>query len=149
LLVLINVRLVMTNSYLQLEYNKPDFPPDEYGFTLQDRLYYAPFALQYLLNDAGIDYIGNLKFPDGRPLYMQRELQHMVDVKSVFRGALLALGITLLIFVIASSILISSASGRRALRRGLFSGALLMLVILSGLVLMLFINWDAFFTGFH
>jgi integral membrane protein (TIGR01906 family) len=149
LLVLISVRLVMTDTYLQLEYNKPDFPSDDYGFTLQDRLHYAPFALQYLLGSDGIDYLGKLKFADGRPLYNDRELEHMVDVKNVFRGALLALGVTLLIFSISLSILMRSPAGLRALRLGLFSGGLLMLAILGGLVLMLLINWDAFFDGFH
>src|SRR5258708_38715958 len=81
LLVLLCVRLVMTNTYLQLEYNKPDFPPDGYGFSLQDRLHYAPFAIQYLLGPDGIEYLGKLTFPNGRPLYSQRELQHMVHVK--------------------------------------------------------------------
>lgn len=149
LLVLISVRLVMTDTYLQIEYNKRDFPPDDYGFTLQDRLHYAPFALQYLLGSDGIDYLGNLKFPDGRPLYNERELEHMIDVKTVFRSTLLALGITVLIFAGSLSILIGSQEGRQALRVGFFSGGLLMLVILGGLILLLLTNWDAFFTDFH
>src|SRR4051812_48709862 len=79
LLIMISVRLVMTDTYLQLEYNKPDFPPDGYGFSLRDRLNYAPFALNYLLGNDGIDYLGRLTFADGRQLYSERELQHMVD----------------------------------------------------------------------
>src|SRR5438552_15740472 len=100
LLVMLCVRLVMTDTYLQLEYNKPDFPPDGYGFSLQDRLHYAPFALNYLLGSDGIDYLGKLTFPDGRPLYGERELQHMVDVKKVFTGVLIVLSVTVLIFAV-------------------------------------------------
>ena len=125
LLVLLCVRLVMTDTYLQLEYNKPDFPPDGYGFSLQDRLHYAPYALDYLLGSDGIDYLGKLTFPDGRPLYNPRELEHMVDVKNVFRGALAALGVALLLFALALAVLLRSPAGLRALRIGMFSGGLL------------------------
>src|SRR5258708_12326206 len=149
LLVMLCVRLVMTDTYLQLEYNKPDFPPDGYGFSLQDRLHYAPFALNYLLGSDGIDYLGKLTFPDGRPLYNPRELEHMVDVKNVFRGALAALGVALLLFALALAVLLRSPAGLRALRIGMFSGGLLMLVILAGPVIPLLTNWDTFFPSFH
>src|SRR5258708_37489719 len=82
-LVLFSVRLVMSDSYLQIEYNKPDFPPDSYGLSLQDRLQYAPYALNYMLGPYSIDYLGNLTFPNGAPMYNARELQHMQDVKAV------------------------------------------------------------------
>jgi len=34
LLVLTSVRIVMTDTFLTLEYNRPGFPPDRYGFTM-------------------------------------------------------------------------------------------------------------------
>ncbi len=149
LLVLISVRLVMTETYLRLEYSKPDFPPDSYGFSLSDRLYFGPIALQYLLSDQGIEYLGNLTFRDGRPMYTGRELQHMVDVKNVLRATLLVLGMMAVLFAIIVIILIRSLEGRQALRNGVMTGGALMLVILVALVALLLVNWDAFFTGFH
>src|SRR5258706_12731938 len=88
LLVLISVRVVMTDSYLNIEYNKPDFPEDPYGFTLTDRLHFAPYALNYMLGPGDISYLGDLKFTNGNPLYNSRELQHMIDVKRVFQLAI-------------------------------------------------------------
>src|SRR5258707_5245137 len=149
LLALISVRLVMTETYLVLEYNKPDFPPDDYGFTLADRLRLAPYALQYIMGNAGIEYLGNLTFDSGQPLYTQRELQHMIDVKTVVHAAMLVLIATAILFVFAAAIMARSIEGRRWLRRGLFSGALLVLVILIALGSLLTVNWDTFFTGFH
>lgn len=35
-----------------------------------------------------ISYLGDLKFENGSPLYNERELTHMADVKNVVRGAL-------------------------------------------------------------
>src|SRR5258708_24984560 len=116
LLVLISVRLVMTETYLRLEYNKPDFPPDSYGFSLADRLYFGPIALQYLLGDQGIGSLGNLTFRDGRPMYTERDLQHMVDVKNVLRATLLAMGIAFVLFAIAVIIFIRTDDRRQALR---------------------------------
>ncbi len=47
-----------------------------------------PTPSNYLLNDAGIDYLGDLTFEDGSPLYRAKELQHMEDVKIVMQAAL-------------------------------------------------------------
>src|SRR5579859_5704309 len=82
-LLLLSARLVMSDTYLQIEYNKPDFPPDSYGLSLQDRLQYAPYTLDYMLGPYPIDYLGNLTFPDGSPLYNAREVQHLLNVKTV------------------------------------------------------------------
>jgi integral membrane protein (TIGR01906 family) len=149
MLVMISVRVIMTEAYLALEYSKPDFPPDFYGFTQADRLSYAPFAVQYLLNGAGIEYLGNIKQSNGQPLYNERELSHMVDVKTVTQVALAALGGAVALFVLLVTIMIRTEEGRRSLRQGLLSGGVLMLVILAGLVMYVLLNWDAFFNSFH
>ena len=87
-LVLAGVRLLMTPAFLQIEYRLPNFPPDPYGFTRQERLYWSRIALDYLLNSADISFLGDLRFEDGSPVYNARELSHMVDVKLVLRAVL-------------------------------------------------------------
>src|SRR4051794_3995393 len=87
LVVMIFVRLIMSPLYPQFEYNRPDFPVDYYGFTTQDRLAYAPYAIQYLLNGDDISFLGNLRFPNGTEMYNTHELQHMRDVKNVTKYA--------------------------------------------------------------
>jgi integral membrane protein (TIGR01906 family) len=87
-LVLAAVRLMMTPAFLQFEYSTPKFPEDFYGFTKAERMQWSKIAVDYLLNDAGIEFLGDLKFPDGSALYNQRELGHMVDVKNTVEGAL-------------------------------------------------------------
>ncbi len=84
----LGVRLLLTPAFPQIEYHVPDFPPDEYGFTTAERLRWGTAGINYLLNDSGISYLGNLKFPDGSPLFTDRELSHMHDVKRVTRGFL-------------------------------------------------------------
>jgi integral membrane protein (TIGR01906 family) len=82
------IRVLLTPLFYQTEYNMPYFPPDEYGFTKADRLKWAPYAVNYLVNSADISYLGDLKFDDGSPLYNERELRHMQDVKRVTQSAL-------------------------------------------------------------
>lgn len=82
------LRILLSPLFFNIEYRMPYFPADEYGFTQQDRLRWAPFAVDYLINNADISYLGDLKFENGSPLYNERELTHMADVKNVVRGAL-------------------------------------------------------------
>ncbi len=148
-LLLLSVRLVMSDTYLQIEYNKPDFPPDSYGLSLQDRLQYAPYPLDYMLGPYPIDYLSTLTFPSGSPMYNQRELQHLVDVKRVFGAAMFALAVALFILALSILVLRETEAGRIALRRGLFSGALLLLTILALLVVLVLSDWNDFFDRFH
>src|SRR4030095_4358700 len=87
-LIGLGLRVLLSPLFLQIEYNMPYFPPDEFGFTKEDRLKWAPYALAYLTNNEDISYLGDLKFDDGTPLYNERELSHMDDVKLVTQGAL-------------------------------------------------------------
>jgi integral membrane protein (TIGR01906 family) len=82
------LRILLTPIYYTAEYNMPYFPPDEYGFTQQERLRWAAFTVDYLVNNADVSYIGDLKFDYGDPIYNKRELSHMADVKNVVKGAL-------------------------------------------------------------
>ena len=82
------LRILLTPFFFNIEYRMPYFPADDFGFTQQDRLKWAPYAVEYLVNSADISYLGDLKFEDGNPLYNDRELSHMADVKNVVRGAL-------------------------------------------------------------
>ncbi len=145
LLVMINVRLAMSPIFLNFEYNRPNFPVDFYGFTQEDRLRYAPYAIDYLLNGEDIPFLGDLKFDDGTSLFNTRELRHMRDVKTLTQAAY------------AGAVLIAAlatGAGYLLWRRGrlyaaLFRGALVTLAIIAAIVLGAILSWDVFFTGFH
>lgn len=149
LLTLASVRIVMSPLFLQLEYNRPGFPNDIYGFTREDRLHYAPFAVNYLLNGEEIDYLGSLTFADGSPLYTARELQHMVDVKIVTQAAFLFLAALLVITALLGVWLWRDSDRRVVLYQGLFNGAVLTLGLIAMIVVGAVIAWDVFFTTFH
>jgi len=154
-LIGMGLRVLLTPLFLRIEYNMPYFPPDEYGFTKEDRLKWAPYALNYLLNSADISYLGDLKFDDGTPLYNERELSHMADVKRVAQGALrvwyVSLGLLALLGLWAWR-----ADWMQAYRLGLMRGGWLMvgLAVVVGLIVVVGISinpnvfWN-FFAGFH
>ncbi|GAB4504312.1 MAG: TIGR01906 family membrane protein [Anaerolineales bacterium] len=144
----LGLRLLLTPVFLQIEYNLPGFPPDEYGFTTTDRLYYAPFALDYLLNDQDISYLGRLTFPDGAPLFTARELSHMQDVKIITQASLKIWYATwLLLFLLG----IWAWQGKRwqAYRQGLRRGGWLMMGLTATVGLFAALAFWQFFSLFH
>ncbi|MFZ5855545.1 MAG: TIGR01906 family membrane protein [Chloroflexota bacterium] len=151
----IALRLLLTPLFLQVEYRMPGFPADEYGFTREDRLRWAPFAVDYLTNREDISYLADLKFDDGTPLYNERELSHMDDVKRVTRGAL-----NVFYLALAGLALLGLWSKRpqqwAAFRQGLKRGGGIMVgiagviaaVVVVGMFLLPDLFWS-FFSGFH
>lgn len=154
-LIGLGLRLLLTTAFLNVEYNMPYFPPDQYGFTKEDRLKWAPYALEYLVNRADISYLGNLKFDDGTPLYNERELSHMDDVKRVTKGALNTWHVTLLL-LLALWVWSRLGGWGQAYRQGLMQGGWLMvglaavigLVVVIGIAINPNVFWN-FFAGFH
>lgn len=147
-LLLTAVRFLVTPIFVQLEYRTPNFPPDPYGFTLEDRLYWSRFALNYLLNDEGISYLGDLRFQDGTPVYDEAELTHMVDAKNVFRSAL---------FIWYGTLVVMLILGVWAWRgdwwddfcRGLARGGWLTVILVGLTTLFVLIGFGFFFVAFH
>lgn len=148
LLVLVSVRLVMTEAFLQLEYNRPGFPEDEYGFTTEDRLEYGPYGVNYLLNDADISYLGDLEI-DGQPAFDMDELQHMEDVKIVTQRAFQVMLIVGSLWAGSSILLVRRPPTRKALRQAWRWGGLATFVLIGVGLVAVVVSWGFFFDTFH
>ncbi len=127
-LIGLGVRLMLTPFYLSFEYNRPDFPPDQFGFTTQDRERWGLYGVDYLLNSADISYLGNLKFADGSSLFNERELSHMHDVKNVAQGFLRIWYVDLVLLVL-TGLWAWRAGWLPTYRRGLRWGGWLTLIL--------------------
>ena len=147
-LVFLGMRLLLTPVFLKIEYRMPAFPPDSYGFSLQDRLHWSQFALQYLVNAADINYLGDLSFPDGSPLYNSRELSHVQDVKNVVQPVL-KIGNGVWIVVLGLGIWAQCGSWWQAYRRGLWRGGWLTVVEVAAIAVFATTSFWQFFTDFH
>ena len=154
-LIGLGLRVLLTPAFLKVEYNMPYFPPDEFGFTKADRLKWAPYALNYLTNSADISYLANLKFDNGKPLYNERELSHMNDVKRVTQGALRVWYVSLVLLALLG-VWAWLGGWWSAYRLGLMRGGWLMVVLAVAVGLIALIGilispdiFFSFFTGFH
>ncbi|MBN2046071.1 MAG: TIGR01906 family membrane protein [Anaerolineales bacterium] len=147
-LVLSGIRLLLTDTFVQIEYNLPWFPEDPYGMTKAQRLEYAPIALEFLLNGAEESFLGDLKFDDGTVLFNQRELDHMVDVQVLTVAFLRVWYITV---VLLAGLLIWAWRGGwwPELKQMLSTAGWIVLAILGTLMLLMLLSFDFVFTNFH
>jgi integral membrane protein (TIGR01906 family) len=161
-LVLGAVRGVLNPLFLEFEYRTPNFPPDSFGFSMDERLRYARIALDYLLNDEDISFLAEQRFPDGEQappascvymedctlMYNQRELKHMEDVKEVVQASLMVWYGAIVILLVAAG---WAWRGEWAddYRWALARGGLLTLILIFGVLLLVLAAFGIFFVAFH
>ncbi len=147
ILLILAIRLVASPIFLWIAYQRPGFPADGFGFTTADRMTYGSYGVDFLNNVADSRYLGELRDPNGNPLFLGTEVQHMADVKNVMSFTYLG-GIVLgVVALIALAYLGKRYAG--GIRRGLFAGSVATLVLLAGLTTVAILGWDTFFTTFH
>lgn len=145
--LLSNLYFLATPAFLRLEYGKPSFP-EAPGFTAEERLQQADASVAYLRSSRGIEALEELK-QDDQPLYNERELSHMADVKVVMTWAFAAQNIALAVLVIMVIYVATRRDLRSRLPKAVFWGcaALAGAILLVGLAAA--INFDFFFVLFH
>ena len=161
-LVLSTVRLVLNPWFLEFEYHSPGFPADSYGFSLEDRLYWSRFAVDYLINDASISYLADLRFPEGQvtpapsclymedctKLYNDRELQHMIDVKNVVQAAMLV-WLAAIMIALALALWVWRGGWWLEFRLAIARGGWLTTVLMIFILLLALLAFNFIFVLFH
>jgi integral membrane protein (TIGR01906 family) len=147
-LIFLGLRLLLSPLFLQIEYRMPGFPEDSYGFTLADRLHWSPIAVRYLLNDADISFLSDLTFPDGSPLFNERELSHMLDVKNVVQPAL-KIGYGVWFVILGLGIWAQWGRWLPVYLRGLKRGGWLTIALVAVIGIFAATSFWTFFTDFH
>jgi integral membrane protein (TIGR01906 family) len=147
-LLMLGVRLLLTPLFPAIEYQMPGFPPDSYGFSQQDRLTWAQPSILYLVNDQPLSYLADLRLADGSPLYNERELSHMQDVKNVVQ-TLLRVWYLHLAGLMGLALWAGRTGQKQAILRGLSQGGFLTVALLLGLGAFAAISFWEFFAWFH
>lgn len=147
-LLMTSVRLLLTPQFVDIEYSMPGFPEDAYGMTFPQRRQYAKLALDYLLNDEGISFLGDQHFEDGTPLYNERELSHMEDVKELTQ-AVMNVWILLLAGLVIVGVLAWRFGHWEAMRAGLARGGQITIGLIVLVLVFVALSFNALFTGFH
>jgi integral membrane protein (TIGR01906 family) len=161
-LVLGTIRILMTPLYAEIEYRTPGFPDDTYGFTLEERLYWSRISIAYLVNNEGINYLADLRFPEGQQIpepacsyvddcsrfYNDRELQHMVDVKNVVQRAMWVLWISIgLLFV--TGVVAWRGGWLGDFRASVARGGWLTVILAGSIILFVILAFGVIFVWFH
>ncbi|MDQ3911896.1 MAG: TIGR01906 family membrane protein [Actinomycetota bacterium] len=143
-LLLTNVRLVMSHTYVHWEYSKQDFPPAA-TISPAERLSTALASLDFVRGQLSETEFRALEV-DGQPAFNEREVRHMLDVRNVAARASLVhiLAGTLL----TAALLLLALRGRWA-ARALVAGSLTTVVSLLLIGLLAALSFDRFFALFH
>ena len=153
-------RLLLSEPFLQFEYQRHGFPADVYGFTVDDRLAYGRIAVDFLFNGEGIDYLASLRLPaemcwisdagaKSCALFNERELRHMSDVK---RTTSAAFALATLCAFLGLGAVVGAWRHERArsyILVGIRRGCRLTLWTVASLALLSLTAWDRAFEAFH
>ena len=146
--IMTSVRAMLTPAFLVVEYNMPGFPEDVYGFSQADRLHFGNISVKYLTNSAGPEFLADIQMQDGNPLYNERELSHMVDVKNLVQ-------VTIRIWLVVGAglavlgILAAARGWLAEFWKAVFRGGWFTLGLIALLLAAVTINFNALFTVFH
>jgi integral membrane protein (TIGR01906 family) len=148
LLMMTSIRILLNPFFLDYEYNLPNFPADEFGFSKADRLHWGKLSLDYLTNSAGPEFLADLKFEDGDPIYNVRELSHMLDVKNLVQ-LMIKIMLPMAGFLVLAWVLAWRLGWIPQFWKSISQGGWLTLGLIGLVLIGTVINFDAIFTSFH
>ena len=148
LIITSGMRISLSPLFYTFEYRLPNFPPDPYGFTLADRLRWAKFSIDFISGKIDTSTFAGAQQPDGNPLFNQREIAHMVDVRNLTIVMLWVWRFLILTFLL-SFLFFKSKNDEVQFMRALAHGARLTLFFIAAVLIFLTINFNQLFTAFH
>jgi integral membrane protein (TIGR01906 family) len=111
-------------------------------------LHWGRYAVDYLVNDAGIEYLGDLRFDNGTPVFNERELGHMLDVKIVVQAAIRVLLIALVVMLLLG-VWAWRGEWQNDFYAALVRGGWLTIFLFAGVILFVLISFGVIFVAFH
>ncbi len=146
--LMIAIRAVASAPFLWLEYHRPGFPEDSYGYYLVERMRLGSYGVDYINNFAPREYLARVTTgADNTLAFTEAEVNHMHDVKWVLLIATVAVAALFLLTLISSISLRERAPG--TIRRSLFCGAWITLGLIAVLGVVGVFGWEWLFTTFH
>ncbi|OFP78180.1 hypothetical protein HMPREF2971_06115 [Rothia sp. HMSC066G07] len=146
--LMIAIRTVASAPFLWLEYHRPGFPEDSYGYYLVERMRLGSYGVDYINNFAPREYLARVTTgADNTLAFTEAEVNHMHDVKWVLLIATVAVAALFLVTLFSNISLRERAPG--TIRRSLFTGAWITLGLIAVLGVVGFFGWEWLFTTFH
>lgn len=146
--LMIAIRTVASAPFLWLEYHRPGFPEDSYGYYLVERMRLGSYGVDYINNFAPREYLARVTTgADNTLAFTEAEVNHMHDVKWVLLIATVAVAVLFLVTLFSSISLRERAPG--TIRRSLFAGTWITLGLIVVLGVVGAFGWEWLFTTFH
>ena len=147
------VTAVIAWDYPAFEY--PRIESDRYGWTDEQRLELGGATLDYIQSplpaEEAIVLLEELRLPEDpeSPLYIEREIGHMLDVKILFDAIQRYFLVLALLMVFGLVYFFAQPSLRPIGADMVYKGGLATVIVLTGIGLFIGIGWSLFFTTFH
>ncbi len=146
---LIPIRLAMQPWVVPFLYSLPNFPPEVYGMSDEERLRLGLIGMDSVIGPRGVEVLREARLSDGAPAFNEREIRHMQDVRDLI-GWLFPLHT---VITALAGIAVIALAARRATRRlvgsALIAGVIATAASVIGLGVFAVVGWDLFFTAFH
>jgi len=147
-LVLGGIRVFLSEAWVKYEYSRPTFPNDDFGFSYQEREKFGTDGIQYLVSNNDIEFLATKTYGRG-PLFTQKELLHMQDVKGLVSLLRWTLRIAVVALIGISLWLAKDNEGRKLIIQTTVMAGLITLnfMLIAAVVVML--DFDVVFEEFH
>ncbi|MGQ9814215.1 MAG: TIGR01906 family membrane protein [Candidatus Roseilinea sp.] len=146
---LIPIRLAMQPWVMPFLYSLPNFPPEIYGMSDDERLRLGLIGMDSVIGPRGVAVLREARLSNGAPAFNEREIRHMQDVRDLI-GWLFPLHTVISALTgVAVIALALRRDTRRLVGSALIVGVLFTAVTVIGLGVFAVVGWDIFFTAFH
>jgi integral membrane protein (TIGR01906 family) len=144
----LSILVLLSPIFINLEYRRPGFPDDSYGFTTAERLDFGNQTRRYLISNYTLEDLQQLVFENGDPIYIERELSHLEDVKIVLQGVLKVFYGAAAVYVLGG-LIARSRGWQNIYLKAIFLGGKITAGLLVMILFLTLISFQALFTNFH
>ena len=144
----LSILVLLSPIFTNLEYRRPGFPDDSYGFTTAERLDFGNQTRRYLISNNTLEDLQQLVFENGDPIYIERELSHLEDVKIVLQGVLKVFYGAAAVYVLGG-LIARSRGWQNIYLKAIFLGGKITAGLLVMILFLTLISFQALFTNFH
>jgi integral membrane protein (TIGR01906 family) len=135
--------------FVHAQYAIPGFPDDSHDLSDRERTDLAVTGIRSIRPGSdGVELLRDARLPSGEQAFEEREIQHMEDVRGVVAGFLTAWGIAL-VLAVAAALGLRRLGAPGSVGRALVAGAFLTIAAMASAALILLVNFEFFFDGFH
>jgi len=145
---ILSILVLLSPIFTNLEYRRPGFPDDSYGFSTAERLDFGNQTRRYLISNNTLEDLQQLVFENGDPIYIERELSHLEDVKIVLQGVLKVFYGAAAVYVLGG-LIARSRGWQNIYLKAIFLGGKITAGLLVMILFLTLISFQALFTNFH